>query len=56
MVCDTFFDGKKPVIGRFVKFTELLPCVKAKYVSESETSKLAATIFAEKLLTIFPTA
>ncbi|GBN88872.1 hypothetical protein AVEN_204777-1 [Araneus ventricosus] len=27
--------------GRFVKFTELLPCVKAKCVSGSETSKLA---------------
>ena len=30
--------------GRFVKFTELLPCVKAKHVNGSETSKLVASL------------
>ena len=38
----------KTFTGRFVKFIELQQCVKAKCVSETETSNLAATLLTGK--------
>ena len=39
---------------RFVKFTELQPCVKAKCVSEIEISKLSETLLAGKFWATLP--
>ena len=40
--------------GRFVKSTELLPCVKAKCISETEISKLVMTLLVGKFWATLP--
>ena len=54
-VSDMFCVGKNP-IGRFVKFTKLLPCEKAKCINETETSKLPVTLLAGKFWVTHHTA